>query len=176
MQHSTSTRRSVGVTVAFVMIMALAGMPAASAGTATLTEGVAVFAALDGEVNQVTVEGDPLGVIIHDSGAVIAPGDGCVALTDNSVRCAVATDGQVSITLGDVDDTLQACIACPVPSNSFHVDAGPGSDTVDLGRIARPGTIGGGDGHDALTGGEGAETISGGEGDDILDTGGGRPV
>ena len=88
----------------------------------------------------------------EDVSTPVVPGEGCAAVTDNEVECAVEPS-----TTG---------------SNRVVVDAGAGDDTVTL-ATTTPTTIHGGAGDDTIAGGPGNDFIEGGGGGDIVSGGGG---
>ena len=164
----------LGVMLAVMMAM---WAPPAWAADAAVADGILTYSAGEGEVNQIRVEMDPLdALIVTDDGAQITPGSGCVALSDQVVSCSSAIEGTAVFDLGDLDDLWAPCDMCLVPSTHFEISAGPGDDTVDLGRVNHSGALSGDDGDDTLTGGEGGDLITGGDGNDVIDSGGGFPV
>lgn len=172
-----ATVRKVALSSAVVAVMTAMWVPSAWAADAEVAGEVLTYYAGDGEVNQIRVEMDPLdALIITDEGAQVSAGVGCVALSDHVVSCASAIDGIAVFELGDLDDFLAPCDLCLVPSTHLEISAGPGDDTVDLGRINHSGILNGDDGDDALTGGEGGDALNGGDGNDVIDSGGGFPV
>ena len=165
--------------VAAVAVLFVAA-PAASAGTACVTLGTAIFvegntgdcATTTAEDNDLTVEADPSGAIVFTDSNPILDGGGCV-VAGNTATCAAASSFRFA--LGSMNDT--ATILAAVPSNPFGVasdlgdgadvlNGGPASDTVLGG--AGGDDMSGGDGDDALLGGDGADVIRGGSGNDAL--------
>lgn len=154
------------------------GHSSAAAGTASLVyekplpeleigaEYALSVQASPGDSNQIAVAETGDAFTITDSGAPLQPGEGCTALSAQTVRCPMPRE---------------------VEARTVFVDAGNGPDRVSLGGVlaatlaeARGG--GGGDvifgsgGDDALDGGAGADGLAGGDGDDLLDGGGGADV
>jgi hypothetical protein len=113
--------------------------------------------------NNIAVAESTDAFLVTDAGAALQPGQGCVAVTAQTVRCPTPRE---------------------VTDRSVFVDARGGGDQVSLERVSA-GTLaearGGGGrdllygsgGDDLLDGGHGRDSLSGGEGDDLLDGGAG---
>jgi hypothetical protein len=118
-----------------------------------------------GQANRIAVTEDPGGYRVADAAAPLAPGDGCVAVTEREVHCPTPR------AVGD---------------RSAFVDAGNGADQVwtnlrgaTLAEVrggAGADMIFGGAGNDFLLGGAGRDAVIGGSGIDLLDGGGGDDV
>jgi chitodextrinase len=156
------------------------------------------YAAADGEVNDLTLDGAADSTSVHgaDPGASISrvdePQNDCTVFDPHSFSCGGAVvPRQVFIRLGDGDDRYRATGA---PLATALVDGGPGNDVLDTGAGGLgalgfvTGFVAGGPGDDridlgagddfanesgdAATGtendGGGADDLRGGPGDDIL--------
>ena len=124
---------------------------AASAADVSISGSTLVFAAADGETNNVTVSIGGGNYTVVDTGSTVlnyaAP---CVAAGPNTVTCASAGITALTIDGRDLDDTI----------------------TVGAGTVAA--TINGGAGDDTLTGGSAIDTLNGGPDADLLDGGAGN--
>jgi Ca2+-binding RTX toxin-like protein len=129
-----------------------------------------IYAASPGEENQVeiAIDVDAATVTIHDSGAEIDAGAGCVSVNDNEVTC-FPVDYQVSISLGDLTDTFELTEG----GLELDADAGTGNDEMTAcdDCFAR---FSGRRGNDELTGTH--ALLNGGAGDDVLTSVFGGPI
>jgi hypothetical protein len=92
--------------------------------------------------------------VVHDPGATIRVGPGCVSLDPHTARCVadVWGDGTMRIDLGDGDDVLQ-----PTATTPMIVNGGTGDDLLL-----------GGSSFDRIDGGAGIDVIRGNDGSDEL--------
>jgi len=120
----------------------------AAAGTVTRSGSTLIFTAGSGTANDVVVSLFSGNYIIQDFNAPITPGagSGCVNSGANKVLCVASGVGALSISLLDLNDSVELA--------SF------------ANGVTVPATISGGTGNDNLTGGEGNDTINGDGGDD----------
>lgn len=159
------------LSAAFVLL----GSAQANAATVTVvsrsqavTEQGPEFLAAPGEANDVTVTDAFAGpdqrlVTIHDSGAVLDVGAGCVSSDSHTVRCT--TQGIVTwFELGDGNDRLQTLASYSL----FDVVAngGPGNDVLDIREGSYEGVLDGGGGRDRLYGGPYGDYLTDGDRDD----------
>jgi Ca2+-binding RTX toxin-like protein len=132
---------------------------ALAASTVAVQDGVLRVQAGDGEANHFTLRRVVAGAVttyhvtdpwtVYKSklpmgGSRLAPGAGCIAVSDTEVACAAAGVTAATVTAGDLDDSVVAT-TMPVP---VTLDGGPGID--------------------ALTGGLAADTFLGGTGNDTI--------
>lgn len=157
------TRPSVLASAAALALLgALA--PGARAGTIAVVDGTAVFRAVPGETNDLTLGEQPPGDLtalgITDAGAPLTVGAGCVRVDANSAACPDDPDGQRPVV----------------------VHGGDGNDRIDEEDRSRPVALYGGRGDDEVTSGSGigkSPVLGGGPGDDdlsVYNNGGGTPV
>jgi hypothetical protein len=133
------------------VVCALALAPAAQAATVSVQGGALQVRAGVGEANALTLASDGVQVSVTDASSpgALAAGAGC-----------------------DLD-SVAAAATCPAAGvTSVDVDAGDGSDQVDM-LIPLPALLNGGLGDDALRSAGGADTLSGGPGFDSLQGGDG---
>jgi hypothetical protein len=109
--------------------------PAGAATVATGPNGVS-YAAVSGEVNQLSVSKDGTNVLFGDP-VGITPVAPCVAATAATATCPFA---DVAVTLGDQDDTITTGAGAP----AMTVNGGPGNDVL-VDPAFSPGTIFNGD-------------------------------
>ena len=156
-----------------------------------------VYVAASGERNEVVVrqlgvasERFSLSVAVSDAGALITPGDSCMAIDEHMVRCAPRPSeplftsggvGQIRVDLGDLDDRFDAPDPGFYTGVSTFVDGGPGNDLLaggpDIDELQGglgDDSVSGNRGGDHLAGGAGNDRLFGGDGYDSLDGGGGR--
>src|SRR4051794_31431252 len=125
-------------------LVILAVPSAAQAATATTADGNLRYAALAGEVNNVSfarVSGDTFRVT--ELGATVAAGTGCTQDSPNVVTCTTQAGRPIIANLGDQDDRATS-------------------------RTSRSAQFFGEDGNDRLSGWAGRDTLDGGNGDDVL--------
>jgi Ca2+-binding RTX toxin-like protein len=160
-----------------VAVFWLALFPGSALGATAHVEGLGVpdrrtlfYDASPGEVNQVeiAIDVDAATVTIHDSGAAITAGAGCMSVNANEVTC-FPVDYQVSITLGDLADTLELTEG----GLELYVDGGSGSDEMTACDDC-PAHFSGHRGNDVLTGTH--ALLNGGAGDDVLTSVFGGPI
>jgi Ca2+-binding RTX toxin-like protein len=153
----------------------LALSPASALGATAHVEGgegrrTMVYAASPGEANQleISLDADAGTVTIHDSGASITAGAGCVSVNANEVTCH-PVDDQVSISLGDRADEVLVTQG----GLELHVAGGTGNDgmtaCVDCSAL-----FSGDGGNDVLSGDH--ALLSGGSGNDVLTSVFGGPI
>ena len=180
-----------------VAMLAFAAPPA-HAATATTADGNLRYAALAGEVNNVTfarVSGETFRVT--ELGATIVAGTGCTQESANVVTCTTQRGRPIIANLGDQNDRATSRTSRNVQlfgedgndrlagasgrdtldggSGDDNITAGSGSDRVRGGAgndqlFGNGGNdnLQGGDGNDLLQGGNGNDSVSGGNGDDTL--------
>lgn len=124
---------------------------------------VVEYTAESAERNVITTSTQPH-LTIRDTGAVIAAGDGCTALSPHEVRCEMAgfPVSIVKVDAGDMSDVVTLGGATPI------ADANGGAGDDELRANEHGGTLSGGDGQDTLTGGSGDDTLRGGADGDAL--------
>ncbi len=134
--------------LAVLLSLVMAG-PAAAATVSV--EGSALrVSALPGESNAITVGADFDQLVVTDFGAPPTPGTGCLpGLTPERVTCPAAAVTALSVSAGDLDDSVTIYSELPA-------------------------SINGGDGDDQLSSGDGADRLDGGRGDDRTDAGAGN--
>jgi Ca2+-binding RTX toxin-like protein len=145
-----------------VTMLALAAPSAAHAATATTADGNLRYAALAGEVNNVSfarVSGDTFRVT--ELGATIAAGTGCTQDSPNVVTCTTGRGRPIIANLGDQNDR-----ATSRTSRSVQFFGEDGNDRL-AGASGRD-RIDGGSGDDNLTGGSGGDRLTGGSGNDQM--------
>ncbi len=175
--------RFKGGIVGLAMLVTLVAVPAASASTASLRDGVngTVVYRGDPDADSVTLSHfvDDRGnsnpnddipyYLVSDSG--ITSGAGCVQVTSSMSACRV-TEGlkPYDIATGSGDDTVtfDAASATRGDTSGGTADLGPGAD-----RFTGPNS---GASADAVKGGDGADTIDGGAGNDGIDGGTGADL
>src|SRR4051794_14378707 len=148
-------RRSLVLTA----LLVFAAPSAADAATATTADGNLRYAALAGEVNNVSfarVSGDTFRVT--ELGAPIVAGTGCTQDSPNVVTCTTQPGRPIIANLGDQNDR-----GVSRTSRGVQFFGEDGND-----RLA------GASGRDTLDGGNGDDTVTGGSGDDRLLGGGGN--
>lgn len=164
-------------------LLALAAAAPASAGTACVEGGTALYVAADvagcggagadpTEDNNLTVQVRPDGTVVFTDSAPITAGTGC-APDGDAVECTGASAYRFA--LGDSDDTATILAAFPTTAFGNASDLGPGADLLTGGPGADAVNGGAGDdelnaggGDDVLRGGDGADVLRGGEGADTL--------
>ena len=165
-------RRSI---VLIIAASALAAPSVASAATVAL-EPVGVdchatcndvnwalrYTARPGEANQPAVTQADDAYVVREISAPLEPGDGCVLVDPQTVRCEPTTDLAQSIGSFNRGGLLGGTI-----------ETGDGDDTIGV-DVGRGFTLEGGDGDDRIGGGGGRDVITGGPGRDVLRGGGGR--
>jgi Ca2+-binding RTX toxin-like protein len=139
------------------------------------------YAADAGETNQVEASVTPgpptidQAVTIHDSGAVITAGAGCLSVDAHTVECQSTLPyplGGAILMLGDLDDAFSVPGSLACCGVGFAVRGGPGADTLSS-CAACLGLLNGNSGDDTLTGralagGLGNDALSGGDRDGLL--------
>ena len=150
-------------------VLWLAVFPGSALGASAHVEGLGVpdrrilfYEASPGEVNQIeiAIDGDTATATIHDSGAAITAGAGCVSVNANEVTCN-PVDYQVFISLGDGADVFELTQG----SLELHVDGGTGNDEMTACDDCQA-HFDGHRGNDVLTGAD--ALLNGGAGNDIL--------
>jgi Ca2+-binding RTX toxin-like protein len=142
--------------------------PGSALGATAHVEGTVVdrrtliYVASPGEANQVEIalDVDADTVTIHDSGAAITAGAGCVGVNANEVTCH-PVDYQVSISLADGADALELTQG----GLEVYVDGGTGNDEMTACDDCFAYFWGDG-GNDVLAGDH--ALLAGGSGDDVL--------
>jgi Ca2+-binding RTX toxin-like protein len=143
-------------------LLAFAAPSAAQAATATTADGNLRYAAVAGEVNNVTftrVSGETFRVT--EVGTTIVAGTGCTQESANVVTCTTQGGRPIIANLGDQNDT-----ATSKTSRTVRFFGEDGNDRL-AGASGRD-TIDGGNGDDSLTGGSGGDLMRGGAGNDTL--------
>lgn len=113
------------------------------------------YTAQPGEANQLAVSRADNAYVVHETSAVLEPGEGCAVVDPQTVRCEPTTGlGLIGGTIktGDGDDTIALDVG-----PAFTLEGGEGDDTIR-----------GGDGTDLITGGPGRDTLWGGDGADLI--------
>jgi Ca2+-binding RTX toxin-like protein len=150
-------------------VLWLALFPGSALGATAHVEGLGVpdrrtliYVASPGEANQleIALDVDTATATIHDSGAAIIAGAGCVSVTANEVRCH-PVDYQVSITLADGADAFELTQG----GLELDVDGGTGNDEMTACDDCSA-HFDGHRGNDVLTGTH--ALLNGGAGDDVL--------
>jgi hypothetical protein len=143
-------------------LLALAAPSAARAATATTADGNLRYAAVAGEVNNVTfarVSGETFRVT--EVGTTIVAGTGCAQESANVVTCTTQRGRPIIASLGDQNDTATSKTSRTVrffgEDGNDRLAGGSGRDTID-----------GGNGDDILSGGSGGDLMRGGAGNDML--------
>lgn len=179
------------VAAALAAAAALAPTAANASTVAVNADGVVVFDAAPGELNDVSYGGGPGAYTISDSGATLHPGAGCddgvtpvtchgssllVNLGDGDDEAATQSWGAIgeSVRGGDGNDTLTGNVDGG-PGNDILVAygqgttarGGPGEDTVSDSGIAL--AIDGGPGNDHLHARFPTTGADGGDGDDVVE-------
>jgi Ca2+-binding RTX toxin-like protein len=179
----------------FVLLaVVLAALLPAAAGAATVRVGQApsppanwdwhgsysskavYYAAAPGERNDLTVSAmlnaeRYVEVVVHDDGAPVTAGVGCVRLDDRTARCGgrpdVITVAQAA--LGNRDDRLRVDLADPLHTlEAVRAFGGAGADVLVGG--ASSDELYGGGGRDALIGRDGHDVIGDGDAGARADT------
>jgi hypothetical protein len=73
------------------------------------------FGAAPGEVNDVTIDSSPAGIVVRDAGAPLTAGTGCRTTPDGAI-CSLSTPGGVgggAVDLGDGDDRIASTLRGP---------------------------------------------------------------
>jgi hypothetical protein len=177
--------RPSGLACAITLVV-LALAPAAHAATVTeatsaSTRFTVTFAALPGEVNDLTVSMSGQSVTFSDSGAPLTARAGCTATDAHTVSCPATSDagGQVVVTLDDEDDTARVLWpdvdGRPDPPD-LTINGGLGNDTLSGAGAQNLVDLEGDDGNDVVTGGDSGDVVEGGNGDDTVDGGPGDDV
>jgi Ca2+-binding RTX toxin-like protein len=157
--------------IAFVLLTQAETAAAATAFVAPsdrFADAAAVhYMAGPGEANRVTIDFDPSGIAIQDTGATITPGSGCVSIAPNRVRCA-DPDGVIEAALGDGDDFLSSNV-----EDRSVLRGGDGDDRIDGGSNSFDSIeyLFGGPGNDVLRGRRGDDVLNGGPGADLMSGG-----
>jgi Ca2+-binding RTX toxin-like protein len=172
----------IGLLTAAVSL-GVAGPASASTAWVSQVTNTLFYQAAPGETNALEISDGPAGITLVDTGAVIVPGNGCIAVSANEVLCEGASvlgrlgDGNDTgaVVLGDRvhgivggtgDDVLTVCAGC---TGSLHGD--DGDDHLVGGDIR--GTLDGGAGNDVIEGGDGEDFIAGDKGNDLIAAGAG---
>lgn len=157
-------KRPVAALTALVAAALAASPPTAGAATASVVGRTLAYLAAPGETNSVTVTRRPDVFTITDTGATIAPGAGCTAVTPNQVVCGAEPVRLIRVRVLDLDDFVSLSTA-----RRSVVAGGDGDDLLEGGEgddelvgDAGNDTLKGGPGFDVLTGAAGADTLSGG--------------
>jgi Ca2+-binding RTX toxin-like protein len=164
-------------------LLAFAAPSAAQAATATTADGNLRYAAVAGEVNNVTfarVSGETFRVT--ELGTTIVAGTGCTQESANVVTCTTQRGRPIIASLGDQNDTATSKTSRTVrffgEDGNDRLAGASGRDTIDGGNgddILSGGSGGdlmrGGAGNDTLAGNQGNDNIQGGNGDDTLKEG-----
>lgn len=184
-----SARRRRRLILAALLVAAAASPSVATAGTVTAEDGVLVFRAAPGEVNDLFVNDEGAEIVLSDDPAMTStPG-----LCDRGefepaglLRCAPQPRG-IRVELGDGNDQGRLGSGWTL-GTPITIDGGAGDD--DLDGYQGPETFHGGDGNDVLEGnqgddhlfgeagndtiegGDGADEVRGGDGDDLVGGGG----
>ena len=143
-------------------------------------DGLWIYAAADGEANELTVTEVGRELIFHDRGAPIQ----VLSIALAPSRCPGASDsdeGEVRCTLRSLPANAQELIGVDLSdgddtgvvstSRDLSLDGGPGDDAVTA---LRPALLSGGTGRDHLTGSPQDDRLEGGDEADTIDGGGGR--
>src|SRR3954452_12271860 len=152
-------RLSMLVTVA---ALALLAAPSAHAATATTADGNLRYAAVAGEVNNVSfarVSGETFRVT--ELGTTIVAGTGCTQESPNVVTCVTKSGRPIIANLGDQNDR-----ASSRTSRGVQLFGEDGNDRL-AGASGRD-TLDGGSGDDNITGSGGGDRLRGGSGNDQL--------
>jgi hypothetical protein len=146
---------------------AAAAMLSAAAAPGNPRQTVASYVAAAGEANRVVVTRlDDYAVQVSDPGAVIAPGENCIAVDPHTARCSIPAAGPgrppfmqlARVELGDGGDSAEVLPdSKPV---ALDADGGAGDDRLTGALLA-----------DHLNGGGGRDELQGNGGDDALDDG-----
>jgi hypothetical protein len=163
--------------------MAVAFPSVAGAATADTHDGEfpsVDYSAEPGETNHLTVSDSGSTLVLEDTGATIAPGDGCTSQTPSRVSCALpgSAPAAFSAYLGDGDDDTKVQVH---PGGRFDLPDSGGSTSIVYGEDGDDTMYGspveeqfiGGDGDDTATGGGAADVLVAGPGDDSLAGGAG---
>ncbi|MFP5246614.1 MAG: hypothetical protein ACLGH0_07960 [Thermoanaerobaculia bacterium] len=164
-----------------VLLLLCLAVPAAFAGTVSLSGTTLIFDAKIGEVN--TIEVEPNGAAFDSStsqfvqGLVLRDRTSLISLDTNQCRViagVVLCDfsvpiGSISISLGNKDDSVKQIFTGDGRSPiAMRVTGGLGNDTISGSELAD--VLDGGAGNDTITGGRGRDIIDGGSGDDTIDS------
>src|SRR5688572_5275106 len=125
--------------------------------------GTVTFQGGAGEANAVSVSTAPNAIVFRDAGAPLAAGTGCTGQPDGSVSCPL---GQVTVELGDGNDSVQSGFVLFIARGGDGDDALAGAATLEGG--AGNDTLTGGAARDRLLPGAGSDVVNGGAGDDVL--------
>jgi Ca2+-binding RTX toxin-like protein len=178
-----SFARAALLAAVILVVAAPARAAQVSVSQATEEEGTLTslnYSAAAGEVNRLTLsQGTPVGgdptIVVRDSGAPIAAGDGCTATVPGEAVCRMPVgdfDNSISASLDDGDDTADARA---VRSAKVLLEGGRGADTLrgSRGQVNSlfGDTIAGrrAGGVDVLVGGQASDFLLGGPRDDTLD-------
>lgn len=157
-------------------VLWLALFPGSALGSTVHVEGkvpdrhTLIYVASPGEANQVEIALDveAANATIHDSGAAITAGAGCVSVSANEVTCH-PVDYQVSISLADGADVLELTQG----GLELSVDGGTGNDEMTACDDCFA-WFSGHRGNDVLAGTH--ALLNGGAGDDVLTSVFGGPI
>ena len=147
---------------AAALVVALPASQAASVGVSVSSPDDVTFVAGSGETNVLNVDNFSPGLIVTDSGAVLAAGAGCVSLGPNSSECELRPN--INADLGNKDDSARV-----LWNGLVQIWAGSGDDTVVASSFGQHAVAYGEAGDDNLgVVGEGGQLADGGPGDDIV--------
>ena len=125
--------------------------------TASISIKRVFYAAVPGEVNNLTASLAGTDYVLTDSGATVEAGAGCTA-SPNTATCPGTGIIGMTLTGGDGSDSLKNSTSTP-----STLSGGDGNDSLE-----------GGAGNDTLRGNQGIDSLSAGAGDDFLDVRGDR--
>jgi hypothetical protein len=163
---------------ALALLWSLGVASAASAGSASVTNGTLTFNAAPGEKNTLNVSYDASlnEYRLTDTSAPVRGGSGCGAI-DDEIDCAAARVVAIVVFLNDNDDVFTQGPLSVIPA----VQGGDGNDRLTGSGILEGeagddtlmaddngATLVGGDGNDRLVGRAAGDVIDGGPGDDVL--------
>jgi Ca2+-binding RTX toxin-like protein len=158
----------------------LAALPsAAPAATVWMFDGPpgpmssVMYTAGPGEANRLTVTETDTSIVFDDPGELITPALPCVQDGPSRASCPLPlADGNVTVLLGDADDTATLLLRRGGHFSGADVDGWDGNDVLTAGDIAT--VIRGNAGDDTLVGGTADDIVLGGTGNDTLNPGTGR--
>ncbi|MFJ5546319.1 hypothetical protein [Streptomyces sp. NPDC093225] len=119
-----AARLAVPATAAVTLTLALASPASASPSLVARNGSSVQFAALPGEVNDVTFTLSGGTLVVRDAASPLTPGQGCVRVDNNTVRCGTGVT-RIQATLGDLDDR-----ADNQTSLASDIDGGLGRDIL----------------------------------------------
>jgi hypothetical protein len=168
-----SSRFAVAVLVSLVM----PATAAADTSVRVVDDDVGTTLAIRGDAgaSQLSVEAGGGAATVRDLGSVLAPGRMCTAADAHTVTCTVAEDAELTVRLGEGDDSL-ALLAGSWRILRLKADAGDDrinatGPVADLGSV-----IHGGEGDDEILGGREDDTVYGNAGDDTIRAGAGPDI